>query len=99
MSPSTSGVWGDKRERRALVNEASDPHRAPEGITGLAAHQLCQILDGPTLIHLRGKCEPPLFLCVLLHGNEIGGWDGAQNVRIIRQDCLCYLMERVENGV
>lgn len=71
----------------------------PEGITGLAAHQLCQILDGPTLIHLRGKCEPPLFLCVLLHGNEIGGWDGAQNVRIIPQDCLCYLMERVENGV
>ncbi|MCZ6867949.1 MAG: M14 family metallopeptidase [Gammaproteobacteria bacterium] len=50
----------------------------PQGIGGLAAHQLYQVLDGPTLIHLRGECEPPLFVSVLLHGNEIGGWDGAR---------------------
>lgn len=50
----------------------------PEGITGLAAHELYQVLDGPTLIHLAGEREPPLFLCVLLHGNETVGWDAAR---------------------
>ena len=50
----------------------------PDGITALKAHELYQCLDGPTLIHLKGRCEPPLFMCALLHGNEVGGWDAAR---------------------
>lgn len=52
----------------------------PEGITALAAHELYQRLEGPALIHLRGRREPALFVSVLLHGNETGGWDAAREL-------------------
>ncbi|HSG88726.1 MAG TPA: succinylglutamate desuccinylase/aspartoacylase family protein [Pseudomonadales bacterium] len=47
----------------------------PEGLLDLPAHRLHERLEGPTLIHLRGAREPALFVSVLLHGNEHGGWD------------------------
>ena len=36
------------------------------------------MLDGPTLIHLEGRRTPPLFVSVLMHGNEPTGWDAAR---------------------
>lgn len=47
----------------------------PEGILDCPAHRLHEHLDGPTLLHLPGVREPALFVSVLLHGNEHGGWD------------------------
>jgi len=46
----------------------------PEGILELEAHELHQVLAGPTLIHLPGRRQEPLFVSVLLHGNEDTGW-------------------------
>ncbi len=48
--------------------------RLPEGLLQLDTTQLHQCLTGPTLIHLPGRRYPPLFVSVLLHGNESTGW-------------------------
>lgn len=47
--------------------------RLPEGLLEASARELHHVLDGPTLIHLPGRREPPLFVSVLLHGNEDTG--------------------------
>jgi succinylglutamate desuccinylase len=52
----------------------------PEGLLHLPAHRLGEILSGPALIHLPGRRKPPLFVSVLLHGNEDTGWLAAQSV-------------------
>lgn len=44
------------------------------------ADQLAEILGGPTLIHLRGEREPPLFIATLLHGNETTGWEAVREL-------------------
>ena len=52
----------------------------PDGLLDLEAHQLHQKLDGPTLFHLDGQRQPPLFISVLLHGNEPVGWNAVRNL-------------------
>ena len=52
----------------------------PEGLLALDATQLHERLGGPTLIHLPGRREPPLFVAVLMHGNETTGWDAIRRV-------------------
>lgn len=54
--------------------------RLPEGLLELDARQLHTRLPGPTLIHLPGRRERPLFVSVLLHGNETSGWDAMREV-------------------
>ena len=46
----------------------------------LPAPRLCEVLDGPTLIEIEGDKEPGVFVSVLLHGNEIGGWDAVRRL-------------------
>ena len=46
----------------------------PEGLLEKKAHELDGFLSGPTLIHLSGIEAAPLFVSVLLHGNETTGW-------------------------
>lgn len=46
----------------------------PEGLLELDAAELEARLGGPTLIHLEGRRSPPLFVTVLMHGNETTGW-------------------------
>lgn len=50
------------------------------GLLDLPATRLGEVLPGPTLIHLPGRRTPPLFVSVLLHGNEDSGWLAAQAV-------------------
>jgi hypothetical protein len=50
----------------------------PPGLLEASAHDLHLILPGPTLIHLEGQRWPPLFVCVLLHGNETTGLQAVQ---------------------
>lgn len=45
----------------------------PDGFLEIAADRLHELLDGPTLIHLPGDRPEPLFVSVLLHGNENSG--------------------------
>jgi len=47
----------------------------PEGLLDCPANRLFTLLDGPTLITLQGQKEAPLFISLLLHGNEDTGWD------------------------
>jgi len=52
----------------------------PPGLLDLPAARLGEVLPGPSLIHLPGRRTPPLFVSVLLHGNEDTGWLAAQSV-------------------
>lgn len=57
-----------------IINELNDK------VLKLPAHRLYEELSGPTLVHLKGKKEPALFLSVLLHGNENSGWEVVKNI-------------------
>ncbi|MEN9204456.1 MAG: succinylglutamate desuccinylase/aspartoacylase family protein [Thermostichales cyanobacterium DRC_bins_46] len=57
----------------------------PELLT-LDAGDLYQVLPGPTLIHLPGRRQPPLFVSVLLHGNEVTGWLAVRKLLQTYQD-------------
>ena len=52
----------------------------PAGFLEASAGGLHQVLPGPTLIHLPGRKPDPLFVSVLLHGNEYTGLKAIQNV-------------------
>ncbi len=45
----------------------------PDGLIESEATALHQILPNPTLMHLPGRIEQPIFVSVLLHGNEHTG--------------------------
>ena len=48
--------------------------KIPDRLLDLEAKDLHTVLPGPTLIHLEGRRAEPLFVSVLLHGNEDTGW-------------------------
>ncbi len=52
----------------------------PPELLDREAHELARYLGGPTLIDLGGEREPPLFVSVLLHGNETVGWDAVRSL-------------------
>ncbi len=54
--------------------------RLPEGLLDLPAAELHRLLPGPALIHLPGRRPEPLFVSVLLHGNEDTGWLAVRQV-------------------
>ena len=43
----------------------------PEHLPDIPTRELGSILPGPSLIYIEGETDPPLFISVLLHGNEI----------------------------
>ena len=55
----------------------------PDGLLSLPVGRLHEMLNGPTLIHLSGRHPEPLFVSVLLHGNEDTGWEA---MRVLLQD-------------
>lgn len=52
----------------------------PAGLLEKEAHQLHEILPGPSLIHIDGRRGQPLFISLLLHGNEVTGWQAIQKI-------------------
>lgn len=52
----------------------------PEGLLAMPASELHRCLSGPTLIHLPGRVAEPLFVSVLLHGNEDTGWEAIRQL-------------------
>ncbi|MCI0505290.1 MAG: M14 family metallopeptidase [Gammaproteobacteria bacterium] len=52
----------------------------PNGLLTTPPTELFRLLDQPTLIHLTGQREPPLFVSVLLHGNETSGYYAVQEL-------------------
>jgi succinylglutamate desuccinylase len=55
----------------------------PAGFLDIDTARLQTLLPKPTLIHLRGKLDEPLFVSVLLHGNEPTGFMAVQ--RLLRK--------------
>ena len=52
----------------------------PAAIAAMPAPRLAEALPGPTLFDLRREGQAPLFVSVLLHGNEISGWDAVRQL-------------------
>ena len=52
----------------------------PEGLLRAGPAELEERLGGPSLIEVPGRREPPLFVTVLLHGNETTGWEAVRQV-------------------
>lgn len=52
----------------------------PAGLLDADATELQGLLGGPTLIHLSGQRAQPLFVSVLLHGNEVTGWEALKAI-------------------
>jgi succinylglutamate desuccinylase len=52
----------------------------PTGLLELGATRLESALGRPTLIHLKGRREPPLLVSVLTHGNETTGWEAVRQL-------------------
>ena len=52
----------------------------PAGLLELPATELHTVLDGPTLIHLKGQNPQPLLVSVLQHGNETSGWEAIRRL-------------------
>ncbi len=55
----------------------------PEGFLEADVTELSRLLGGPSLIHLPGEETRPLFLSMLLHGNETTGFLAVQ--RLLRE--------------
>ncbi|HBV21641.1 MAG TPA: peptidase M14 [Nitrosomonas sp.] len=58
----------------------------PEGLLDSQSHELYKKLDGPTLFQLPGRRRPPIFISVLLHGNEPVGWNAIRHILFHHQN-------------
>ena len=54
--------------------------RLPDHFLETEAIHLHEIMPGPALIHLQGRRKSPLFVSILLHGNEITGLHAVQDL-------------------
>lgn len=52
----------------------------PAGLLDTPAPELHTLLPGPTLLHLPGLGSRPMFVSVLLHGNEHTGWEAVRRL-------------------
>ena len=61
-------------------------HELPDGLLAAAPEQLADLLGGPSLIHLPGRRQAPLFISLLQHGNETTGFRALQALLKLYQD-------------
>ena len=52
----------------------------PEGFLDATVENLHEVLPKPSLIHLKGETDHPIFICTLLHGNETTGFYALQKL-------------------
>ena len=55
-------------------------HELSEEVLECSATQLAEVLSGPTLFDLGKPNLDPLFVSVLLHGNETSGWEAVRTL-------------------
>lgn len=53
----------------------------PDGLARLRPDEVRAAFPEPAIIRLKGRQEPPVFLSVLLHGNETTGWRVLQRLQ------------------
>lgn len=75
----------------------------PVSLADVPAAALADELGGPTLFDLRKPNQPPLFVSVLLHGNEVSGWDAVRALftQVAHASTLLFLgnLEAAAHGV
>src|SRR5215472_3127784 len=54
--------------------------RFPDELLRVPAWQLWEHIEGPSLFRIAGRRPEPLFVSVLLHGNEHTGWEAVRAV-------------------
>ncbi len=54
--------------------------QVPDVLLDVPATHIWRHLAGPSLFRIPGRHEPPLFVSVLLHGNEHTGWAALQTI-------------------
>jgi len=60
--------------------ELQQIHELPADVLDIEPDQLHKLIPRPTLLHLPGRQHQPLFVSILLHGNEITGLLALQQV-------------------
>ena len=73
MSSFSSSAFGDRPQ-------LDDLDRFPDTLLDVPAAELWRHLRGPSLFRIPGRQASPLFVSVLLHGNEDTGWRAVQAV-------------------
>jgi predicted deacylase len=73
MSSASSPDFGDRPQLDEL-------DRFPDALLDVPATELWRHLRGPSLFRIPGRQASPLFVSVLLHGNEDTGWRAVQTV-------------------
>lgn len=61
-------------------------NRIPDAFLDTRAQDLHEVLQTPTLFHLKGENPQPLFICTLLHGDETTGLYAIQRLLKKYQD-------------
>lgn len=54
--------------------------KVPEGFLKVTPNEVLKLLGSPTLLQLKGEKSPPLFVSILLHGNETSSLPIIQSV-------------------
>ena len=73
-----SDVTADTEERNDIPLAHFD--HFPKSLLTTSARDLVHHLSGPSLFHIEGRAREPLFVSVMLHGNEDTGWQAMQRV-------------------
>ncbi len=60
--------------------ELNSTTELPGEFADVPAAALADELDGPTLFDLRKVDQSPLFISVLMHGDEVSGWDAVRGL-------------------
>lgn len=87
----TALISGSQNDDSSAIDSCAQPpqntalamkihHSLPTDLLELPAHRLHERLNGPSLFLLPGVATRPLFLSVLLHGNEYSGWGVVQRL-------------------
>jgi hypothetical protein len=66
----------------------------PDAFLDISYRDIKKIFDKPTLIHLKGRKEPALFISILLHGNEFSGLQIMQEILKKYKDTDGYMLPR-----
>lgn len=80
----------EKTSRTHLI--FTEYEKLPEALLELPASALHQVLDGPSLIHIRGERKRPLLVGMLQHGNEDTGWEAVR--RLLKRHDSAGLLPR-----
>lgn len=67
--------------KKQTMNQLLNIHSAlPEGFFDVELATIRDVFPHPTLIHLSGHKSPPIFISILLHGNEFSGLKAIQSL-------------------